>query len=975
MTESNQAIQDAVSQLRERALQNDTALFSDDAVWTMDNLRALWVALTNRQSDLRRLESLGEQLRGLDEVVVRLAAELFWLVYLFAGPACINHTRKTDLIRIIYEWSGHNLSPSHPLLGDMGLPRHGGLGLLFSARRSSELKFLIKAVVGIKKLSGADRAALLGDPWATAHMLDEAAGDESPQLSHVLRYLLFPEYFNAIFTLRDKRRIVETFSGIPRKETRRWTITRLDTELAGIRKQLQDLNEGQTLSFLKEPLVSSWRHSASHGDVIASEQRFWVEKSAPQDLPDGQNAPNSLERALWISRQTLPEGADSVAMLREVEPGDVVFHFTDNEGITGVSRVEGEIDEDYVCPDDSPWAGYTGYRLQLTEFAEVTPILSQSTLLLGSKFQDKLRQLADRYQSLFFNRQLTLNRGAYLSEAPEALVRIFDEAYRQDSNRHLPHVSLPEQEDLPAAAIAKHINHPVAQILSGPSGCGKTHTAMVRAVEICDGAASGGHERLRDRYEQLQAEGRIRLVTFHPSFCYADFMERREDLPEPVEDSAAATDSGVRAGTAVRPGVFMQMAAQARTDQHQPELELDFNSATIWKLTPQADADSDDGAVYSDLLEGGLISCSASGGVDFTGCGNRAAVTTRLAEKTGQAPDDETVSAIDTLVNKVKTGDCVILVDSAAACRGIGRISGGYRPKASVGQNTYPQCRPVDWLFIPDQPLPWSRIARKEFLPRMLYQIDLSLLNLPDLVRLVERTQVESRKYVLIIDEIGRGDVDEIFGELVTLIEPDKRTGASNAVTVTMPLSGEQFSVPPNLYLIGTLNSADTLSPGRTEILNRRFQIDELDPDASMIRGDDQLGAIPDGEGGRIDLRSLMLTINRRLEMLVGPEHRLGHGYFMDIQSYQELMTVVRTRVLPHLRTLFNSDWRKVQLIFKDVLKDGQPNSPQVVSHEELCVESEFGVELDRDFPRVRYWMTPERDLTPDAFRKVYCDA
>jgi 5-methylcytosine-specific restriction protein B len=652
--------------------------------------------------------------------------------------------------------------------------------------------------------------------------------------------------------------------------------------------------------------------------------------------------------------------------MREIELGDVIFHFVENVGITGVSLVEGELEEDFTCPEGSPWAGDLGYRIQLTDFVEVTPILDYSALLFGPKFEDRLRQLANLHPSLFFNRQLTLNRGCYLSEAPEALVRIFNEAYLQTSNRNLPKVMFPEQEDLPADLVAERVNYPIAQILSGPSGSGKTHTAMARAVEICDGVAAGSHEELKGRYEQLHKEGRIRLVTFHPSLEYADFVERWEYAPQQPGESPAPTSP------TVRPGVFKQMADNARADQSPQDQEVDLGGATLWKLTPQFEQGED--TVYRDLFESGLLSYPCSDRVDFTGCISRTAIKIRWGEKTGRVPDDDVVSAVDQLVNQMAAGDFVIMVDRAAACRGIGRISGDYRPNATVGQNTYPHCRPVDWLFIADQPLPWNRIARKHFLKRMLYRIDLPLMKLPELSSLLEQNQADSRNYVLIIDEIGRGDVGRIFGELITLIDKDKRAGAPNALTVTMPLSGEQFSIPSNLYLIGTLDSAGPLCSTNADILSRRFRIKDLEPDESLIRGDDQQGTIPDCEGGRIDLRSMLLAINRRVEFLVGQEHRIGHSYFMQIQSYEELIDVVQTRIIPRLKKVFDNDWRRIQIVFKDLRENGQPNLPQLISHEELCMESEFGFELDQETLRYRYWVTPERDLNPEVFRKVYRD-
>jgi hypothetical protein len=964
-------VTDAVAAWRDRALLADTALFSDDPIWTMVNLRSLWVALTQDKSDSRRLESLGEQLRNADREVVCLAAELYWLMYLGAGPACISHARKTDIVRTIYEWSGQTLPLSHPLLKEPAQELEGSPGLFFSAQRSEELFFLIKAVVGIKKHGRNEREALLSEPWEVGRLFDEAAGNETPQLNHMLRYLLFPDHYEAVFAQRDKRRIVESFSGIPRKEAKRWSVTRLDEELNSIRKQLEELYDEQSLSFLREPLVETWRQSRARGSVPSSEQRFWVEKSAVSSQPDRESGPNSVGRALWSPRQK-PDGDDTAAMMREVEPGDVVFHLTDNAGITGVSLVDGEIEEDFVCPEESRWPGQPGFRISLTDFTNVTPMLAQSKLLLDPRFQDELRGLADKHRSLFFNRQLTLNRGCYLTDAPEELVRIFNEVHRQASNRHLPHVTLPDPEDLPSVLqekSAERVQHPLAHVLSGATGTGKTYTAMVRAVEICDGTASSNHDQLMHRFNELQADGRIQLVTFHPSFSYQDFIERRlrEPAQEESEDEGAITDR-------IKPGVFKSMAEMARTDVPAEEPSIDLTSTTVWKTTPFPEDAEDDSVIYQDLIERQIISSPTGGRIDFSGCNTRAAILTRLAEGTGEAPEDDTVSTVDQLVNQMKTGDLVILADNEARCRAVGRITGNYRSVDSAGQRPHFQTRSVQWLYIPDEPLLWDRIARKAFLSRSLYRMDGSLLRVDEFGELIEPSRSNSPNYVLIIDEIGRGDVAQVFGELVTLIEPDKRSDGKNALSVALPLSGESFSVPGNLYIIGTLNSAEPINPTNADILHRRFRFDELSPDASLIRGDDQLGTIEDGEGGRIDLRSLMLTINRRIEYLAGSEHRLGQGFFMSIRTYDDLLHAIRSRVLPHLKSVFEDDWRQIQLIFKDLLSDGKPNEPQVIGHEDLRSETVLGLSLNEADLRTRFWVTTDRELTPDAFRKVYSE-
>ena len=120
------------------------------------------------------------------------------------------------------------------------------------------------------------------------------------------------------------------------------------------------------------------------------------------------------------------------------------------------------------------------------------------------------------------------------------------------------------------------------------------------------------------------------------------------------------------------------------------------------------------------------------------------------------------------------------------------------------------------------------------------------------------------------------------------------------------------------------------------------------------------------------DPRSLMLTINRRIEYLASRDHLFGQGFFMAIRTYDDLLNTIRARILPHLRVLFDDDWRKVQLVFSDIRAGGDPNQPQIVGHEKLQASSVLGFEAEDLGARTRYWITPDRDLTPEAFRKVY---
>lgn len=454
---------------------------------------------------------------------------------------------------------------------------------------------------------------------------------------------------------------------------------------------------------------------------------------------------------------------------------------------------------------------------------------------------------------------------------------------------------------------------PLNQILFGPPGTGKTYETINKALEILDpkclrehpGAA--GRVARKQRFDELVEDNLIRFVTFHQSFSYEDFVEGIR--------ARAPGDSG-ELSYGVEDGIFKSICAAAAgaTIVHKTEAPFDLSGRRVWKMS-LGNSRGADSYIYDECIENGIALLGYGEGIDFTGCTTRDDVRRRFASE-GEAPasSDYPVTAVTTFLLRIKQGDLLVVSDGLQKFRAIGEVTGDYRAVPRE-DDEYTQCRSVRWLRVYAPSLPYEQLMRNQFSQMAIYQLHDGPLDRDKLgVLLSPQPEVRSsaRPHVLIIDEINRGNVSRIFGELITLIEPSKRAGEAEALKVELPYSKDKFSVPNTVHLIGTMNTSDRSLAGLDIALRRRFEFVEMPAQPDLLAHIEVDG---------LNLGELLTVMNHRIEALLDRDHHLGHAYFLPLdqdRTLARLHSVFRNQILPLLQEYFFEDWERIRWVLND---------------------------------------------------------
>jgi 5-methylcytosine-specific restriction protein B len=443
---------------------------------------------------------------------------------------------------------------------------------------------------------------------------------------------------------------------------------------------------------------------------------------------------------------------------------------------------------------------------------------------------------------------------------------------------------------------------PLNKILYGPPGTGKTYHTINKAIEIIENRKlSLEEEKDRDKLKEFFEEYKRKGQIEFVTFHQSYGYEEFVEGIKALPSGSEGNEDGEEMIYDVIPGIFKKLSKKAQDSKTIPikNKSKEF-TLNAPQLNIQAKMVQDDENSFR-VLAGSKIRKDHSNTFKLQN------LKTKILNTIKNIEEDEWFLMEEDYTFKSMSGSSSII---------LGRQSNGYREWKEVKENNI--------------------------------EID---------------DNSEHKNYVLIIDEINRGNISKIFGELITLIEDSKRAGNDERVEITLPYSGESFSVPNNLYIIGTMNTADRSIALMDTALRRRFHFEEMMPDTKLL----------DFEVEGINIKSMVDTINQRIEYLYDRDHMLGHAYFINLERNRrldKLENIFRNKVIPLLQEYFYDDWEKIQMILGDHLEQKADDLNKFIVSIKQEEKKLFGFDHD-DIEDEQTIFTVNNTFTVEAYKKI----
>ncbi len=855
-------ILEAASFWKNECLMTKGSVFSEESIWTLENIEALEKYFSDNPLDGEGdfFSKLEMQIEPTLPPVKKLAAEMLWLMFLCSSN--VTAKKKRENVLRVWSWSGEELSAEHSMLGDDVLLGVGSSGTSYNTNRWRELVYFIRICKIFISLPEAQKEQLLGNGWDFAEWLTNIEGTESRQLRHMLLYLLFPDDFERIFGGTDRKSIVKAFTNFAATKINQMSLLEMDHLLAEIRQD-QGVQFGTTeIDFYEAPLVQLWRKTEPSHYLFCWNPSRWEWDNLAEAI--AATTTGKLVRRRWSCKNRQVGVGDKAWLLRVGVPP---------KGIMAVGNVVEEPYEEPHWDAEKASAGKTCWYVDI-EFSQIRDPFGDQVIS-----PDVLSTITVDGQDW--------NPQSSGSEIKRRSAGVLEKAWQQFSIK----------PDSVTSALAVVL--PKNIIYYGPPGTGKTYQLNQLKEDYCIKKAVLSRDQWLS--EELQTTRWFDVV-----FMALYALGGKAKVPQIAGHEFIVQKARALGRTSnIKQQIWatlqthtLEQSLTVKYDKRQVPEVFDKTKDSLWFLAGGWQEECEDLVVQAERLKAGPVSGQEIRRYEF--------VTFHQAY--------------------------------------------GY-------EDFVEGIRPI--------PADDSAELTYQVVPGIFRRICTRAMNDP-----------ESR-YAIFIDEINRGNIAKIFGELITLIELDKRVSSmskpfNGGTWVTLPYSGDLFGVPDNLDIYGAMNTADRSIALLDTALRRRFLFKELMPKPNVISGAQGDGYIPDGEGGLINLREMLDVMNQRIRFLLNRDMMLGHAYLNKVKTFTELKGVVFNQFIPLLQEYFYDDWYRIQLVFGDVGINNESVEPQIIVHNNVKSADAFGFDLD-DFDEVMEYRVADYDqVTPDSIRKIY---
>lgn len=902
----------AASAWAQQCLVQDGGILGGGAVWTAQNFADLDRYFVN-QPDAGSgdfYQKLEGQMANAPSGAPKLMAELLWVLFLF--PSNMGPRSKRSGVEQAWNMSGERLDPDHPMLSNGVLAGIGSAGTAFNTMRWREVNYAISLFTAIKQMPTEDRATLVGDYDRLTDWLETMPRDGDRQFRHMLRYLLCPDRVERMSSNGDRRRVLAAFRVATARDMTPWTDRQFDDAMLALRRRLEAELKTQEIDFYLPPLVDQWRGSElSKGEPTAF---------TTFDLGYAELRERFLEQFPRFNSFRV----EAIYVENERRYKDELVQLFEQD----VSPL--------LAKADWPGAGDSAIDLLTRPLKHAS---NKPQNIVGWRYVDVLRKLGPEQRATF---------GQLLNELIDPAAPIEDRVDRFVSE--LGRLVGDGQRVLPAAQrsiVGFYLT------LADPQQFLFLKTAeLQRALRKLDHEFSWSSGWLTGKdvsrvkslatrvFERLEAEqwkpkdfldvqGFLWVATAYGSAKVEDGGDENEDAESTPEGRLAANRVPRNQILFGPPGTgktfHLQQLLKSRYTEaaatvdpaawRSEQIATHIVTLTWWEALGAALYELGGSATVPQLSKHPYIVAVASSkgrtkAVNQTLWGvlqQHALVesnTVNITLKLAPFVFDKSEESVWRLAGPWKDylSDVIELVDEIKQ----GPMPAG-EPVRRYAFVTFHQSFSYEDFMEGLTP-----IADEET-GSIRYEIKKGVF-----LRLCERARLDpDHFYAMVIDEINRGNVSKLFGELITLIEVDKRAGAEHAVSLTLPYSGETFSVPSNVDLIATMNTADRSLMGLDIALRRRFEFLEMPAKPELLAGVDVEG---------IDIEAMLTVMNQRIEVLLDRDHHLGHAYFMPLiadPSLKRLGAIFRNQILPLLQEYFFEDWERIRWVLNDQHKKG----------------------------------------------------